>query len=41
MADILKRLIYKMEIAFIYIYCSKWAHFDIVNNLFVTRDDTT
>ena len=30
-----------MEIAFIYIYSIKRAHFDTVNNLFVTRDDTT
>ena len=41
MADILKRSIDKMEIAFIYIYCIKWAHFDTVNNLFVPLDDTT
>ena len=40
-ADILKRGIGKMEIVFIYINSIKWAHFDTVNNLFVTRDDTT
>ena len=38
---ILKRGIDVMEIACIYIYSIKRAHFDTVNNLFVIREDTT
>ena len=40
-ADILKRGIDVLEIVCIYIYSIKRAHFDTVNNLFVTRYDTS